>query len=123
MTRKYNPLVDVVGYMFRMRGIERAPNGLWAAEMKAAKDLMEADPKLPEDQVEVYTADEIKGCIRRLREMGITVKTLRLFFKDPRILVEYAKDQDGFSESDVPDWLLSIRNTKRRVYDKLPENF
>jgi hypothetical protein len=110
-------LKEVVAHSFRLRG-DKAAKGMWAAEMKAAKELMEVDSEIPADVAKAYTAPEIIGCLDALHRQGVIVKTLRLLTAAPRILTEYIANPSGFV---APAWLEREKGDKRNV--KPPPNF
>jgi len=107
-------LVKVVAHSFRIRG-DKASKGMWAAEMKAAKELMTKDPKVPADVMRTYTTEQIIGCLDTLARQGVTVTTLRLFVKAPRLLENYIREPSKYQ---APEWLAG-----KKTHGLPPPNF
>jgi hypothetical protein len=111
MARQPSKAHIVVRHLVRLKG-EKAPSAFWAAETKAAKELLNVPENFSEEDAElvkVYTVSEITGCLDALFAQGISVWTLRLFTAAPKILRDYTASPQNFV---VPKWLIKKRDDK-----------
>ncbi len=114
MPRKTNKAHIVVRHLVKLKR-EKAPPGFWAAETKAAKELMTIPSGFSEEDAElvrVYTVDEITGCLDSLYAQGVKVWTLRLFMRAPKLLRDYTNSPRDFV---APSWLTKKDNQNVRI--------